>query len=112
MASWCTALTSSTSCDAPETRGAAPSDELPVSDWPWESPTRRPHCATVRNRHIGRPCIDGNPLTSPRPDRGSELDSEGVPMPSDHADPSHNAQTLGRRLHRFLIPVPKLQPPI
>jgi len=33
-------------------------------------------------------------------------------MPSDHADPSHNAQTLGRRLHRFLIPVPKLQPPI
>ena len=33
-------------------------------------------------------------------------------MPSDHADPSHNGQTLGRRLHRFLIPVPKLQPPI
>jgi len=38
-------------------------------------------------------------------------------MPSDHrahavADPGHNEKTLGRRLHRFLVPVPKLEPPI
>jgi len=38
-------------------------------------------------------------------------------MPSDHrapavADPAHNGKTLGKRLHRFLIPVPKLEPPI
>jgi uncharacterized membrane protein len=38
-------------------------------------------------------------------------------MPSDHrahavADPGHNGKTLGKRLHRFLIPVPKLEPPI
>ena len=38
-------------------------------------------------------------------------------MPSDHrsqaiADPAHNGKTLGGRLHRFLVPVPKLDPPI
>ena len=38
-------------------------------------------------------------------------------MPSDHrahavADPGPNGKTLGKRLHRFLIPVPKLEPPI
>ena len=38
-------------------------------------------------------------------------------MPSDHrahavADPGHNGKPLGRRLHRFLVPVPKLEPPI
>src|SRR6187200_817270 len=38
-------------------------------------------------------------------------------MPSDHrahavADPGHNGKTLGKRLHRFLVPVPKLEPPI
>src|SRR4026209_2257326 len=39
-------------------------------------------------------------------------------MPTDHpshavADPAHNGhKTLGKRLHRFLIPVPKLEPPI
>jgi uncharacterized membrane protein len=38
-------------------------------------------------------------------------------MPSDHrahavADPGHNGKTLGRRLHRFLIPVPNLEAPI
>ena len=39
-------------------------------------------------------------------------------MPTDHpshavADPTHNGhKTLGSRLHRFLIPVPKLEPPI
>jgi len=38
-------------------------------------------------------------------------------MPSDHrahavGDPGHNGKTLGRRLHRFLIPVPRLEPPI
>jgi uncharacterized membrane protein len=39
-------------------------------------------------------------------------------MPTDHpshavADPTHNDhKTLGRRLHRFLLPVPKLEPPI
>jgi uncharacterized membrane protein len=39
-------------------------------------------------------------------------------MPTDHpshavADPAHNGhRTLGSRLHRFLIPVPKLEPPI
>jgi hypothetical protein len=39
-------------------------------------------------------------------------------MPTDHpshavADPAHNGhKTLGSRLHRFLVPVPKLEPPI
>ena len=38
-------------------------------------------------------------------------------MPSDHrsratADPAHNGETLGRRVHRFLVPVPKLEPPV
>jgi hypothetical protein len=38
-------------------------------------------------------------------------------MPSDqrsHAvvDPAHQGKTIGKRLHRFLIPVPKLEPPI
>jgi uncharacterized membrane protein len=39
-------------------------------------------------------------------------------MPTDHpspavADPEHNGQkTLSSRLHRFLVPVPKLEPPI
>jgi len=38
-------------------------------------------------------------------------------MRSDHrapavADPAHNGKTLGKRLHRLLIPVPKLEPPI
>ena len=38
-------------------------------------------------------------------------------MPSDDpspavADPAHNGQSLGRRVRRFLIPAPKLQPPI
>ena len=38
-------------------------------------------------------------------------------MPSDHrshaaADPAHNGKTLGERLHHFLVPVPKLEPPI
>jgi uncharacterized membrane protein len=39
-------------------------------------------------------------------------------MPTDHpshavADPTHNGdKTLGSRLHRFLVPVPKLEPPI
>ena len=39
-------------------------------------------------------------------------------MPTDPpanavADPTHNGQkTLGSRLHRFLVPVPKLEPPI
>ena len=38
-------------------------------------------------------------------------------MPSDHrsntvADPAHNGKTLSKRLHRFLVPVPKLEPPI
>jgi uncharacterized membrane protein len=39
-------------------------------------------------------------------------------MPTDHpshavAHPAHNGhKTLGSRLHRFLIPVPKLEPPI
>jgi uncharacterized membrane protein len=38
-------------------------------------------------------------------------------MPSDQpsrtvADPTHNGESLGRTLHRFLTPVPKLKPPI
>ena len=38
-------------------------------------------------------------------------------MPTDHgshvaAAPSQNGKTLGERLHRFLVPVPKLEPPI
>src|SRR5512133_1606615 len=39
-------------------------------------------------------------------------------MPTDHpphavADPAHNGhKTLGSRLHSFLVPVPKLEPPI
>jgi hypothetical protein len=38
-------------------------------------------------------------------------------MPSDHrshaaADQAHKGKTLGKRLHRFLVPVPKLEPPI
>ena len=39
-------------------------------------------------------------------------------MPTDHpshavADSAHNGhKTLGSRLHRFLVPVPKLEPPI
>ena len=39
-------------------------------------------------------------------------------MPTDHpshaaANPAHNGhKTLGNRLHRFLVPVPKLEPPI
>jgi uncharacterized membrane protein len=38
-------------------------------------------------------------------------------MPSDHrsntvAHPAQNGKTLGKRLHRFLVPVPKLEPPI
>jgi uncharacterized membrane protein len=38
-------------------------------------------------------------------------------MPSDHpsqavAHPTHNGKTVGHRLHKFLIPVPKLKPPI
>ena len=38
-------------------------------------------------------------------------------MPSDHrshavADPAPNGKTLGKRLHRFLVPVPELEPPI
>jgi uncharacterized membrane protein len=39
-------------------------------------------------------------------------------MPTDHpshavADPTHNGhKTLGSRLHRFLMPVPKLKPPV
>jgi uncharacterized membrane protein len=38
-------------------------------------------------------------------------------MPSDHpsqavAHPTHNGKTVGPRLHKFLIPVPKLKPPI
>ncbi len=38
-------------------------------------------------------------------------------MPSDHrshaaADPIHNGKALGKRMHRFLSPVPKLEPPI
>ena len=38
-------------------------------------------------------------------------------MPSDHpsqavADPTHNGKTVGHKLHKFLIPVPKLKPPI
>ena len=37
-------------------------------------------------------------------------------MPSDHrsntvADPAHNGK-LSKRLHRFLVPVPKLEPPM
>jgi hypothetical protein len=36
-------------------------------------------------------------------------------MPSDQrshavADPAHQGKTIGKRLHRFLIPVPKLEP--
>jgi uncharacterized membrane protein len=38
-------------------------------------------------------------------------------MPTDHrsdagAAPTHNGKTLEERLHRFLVPVPKLRPPI
>jgi uncharacterized membrane protein len=38
-------------------------------------------------------------------------------MPTDQrsrvaATPSHNGKTLGERLHHFLVPVPKLEPPI
>ena len=38
-------------------------------------------------------------------------------MPSDQpsqavAHPTHNGKTVGHRLHKFLIPVPKLKPPI
>ena len=38
-------------------------------------------------------------------------------MPSDHRShasdtPAHNEKTLGERLHGFLVPVPKLEPPI
>ncbi|MFL5908756.1 MAG: DUF1003 domain-containing protein [Solirubrobacterales bacterium] len=38
-------------------------------------------------------------------------------MPSDHPSqavthPTHNGKTGGRRLHKFLIPMPKLKPPI
>jgi uncharacterized membrane protein len=38
-------------------------------------------------------------------------------MPTDQrshvaAAPSQNGKTLGKRLHRFLVPVPKLEPPI
>jgi uncharacterized membrane protein len=38
-------------------------------------------------------------------------------MPSDHpsqpvAHPTHNGKTAGHKLHKFLIPVPKLKPPI
>jgi uncharacterized membrane protein len=38
-------------------------------------------------------------------------------MPSDHqlraaAHPAHNGKPLSKRLHQFLIPVPKLPPPI
>jgi hypothetical protein len=38
-------------------------------------------------------------------------------MPSDRPSqtvdhPTHNGKTVGHRLHRFLIPVPKLKPPI
>src|SRR5512133_2537358 len=38
-------------------------------------------------------------------------------MPTDQrshvaAAPSHNGKTLGQRLHRFLVPLPKLDPPI
>jgi uncharacterized membrane protein len=38
-------------------------------------------------------------------------------MPTDHrshvaAAPSHNGKTPGERLRRFLVPVPKLEPPI
>jgi uncharacterized membrane protein len=38
-------------------------------------------------------------------------------MPSDHrsdavAEPAHNGKGLGKRLHRFLVPVPELEPPI
>jgi hypothetical protein len=38
-------------------------------------------------------------------------------MPSDHpsqavAHPTHNGKPVGHRLHKFLVPVPKLKPPI
>jgi uncharacterized membrane protein len=38
-------------------------------------------------------------------------------MPSDHppqaaANPTHNGKTVGHRLHKLLVPVPKLKPPI
>ncbi len=38
-------------------------------------------------------------------------------MPRDHSSPAvvhpdHNGKTLGQRLRRFLVPVPKLEPPI
>jgi uncharacterized membrane protein len=38
-------------------------------------------------------------------------------MPTEHqsksvAEPAHDGKTLGKRLHRFLRPVPKLDPPI
>jgi uncharacterized membrane protein len=28
------------------------------------------------------------------------------------SDPAHNGKTLGHRVHKFLVPVPKLEPPI
>jgi hypothetical protein len=38
-------------------------------------------------------------------------------MPSDHqvhaaAHPAHDGKPLSKRLHRFLVPVPKLPPPV